>query len=118
MELLKNILNFFIKDLTSILCLFIITIFFLMAIFAYQIMPDKTPMANNIQLAIAKKKPGFTCDYILVQEKKNTYENKNTLSPDRDYNEIFIRDSKIINDTVYYIPISKSGLNPNMFSVL
>ena len=68
MELLKNILNFFMKDVTSLLCLLIITIFFLTAIFAYQIMPDKTLLANNIQLAIAKK-PGFTCDYILVNDK-------------------------------------------------
>ena len=117
MDLLKNILKFFIKDVTSLLCLSIITIFFLIAIFAYQIMPDKTPMANNIQLAIAKKKPGFSCDYILVQEKKNTNKNKNTLNLDSDYNEIFIRDSKIINDTLYYVPISKSGFDFEKISI-
>ena len=115
MELLKNILNFFMKDVTSLLCLLIITIFFLTAIFAYQIMPDKTLLANNIQLAIAKKKPGFTCDYILVNDKKIT--NKNTLNIKSDYNEIFIKDSKIINDTVYYVPISKSGFNFEKISI-
>lgn len=117
MELLKNILNFFIKDVTSLLCLLIITIFFLISIFSYQIMPDKTLMANNIQLAIAKKKPGFICDYILVKDKKDSNPNNNILNLYSNYNEIFIKDSKIINDTIYYVPISKSGFNFEKISI-
>ena len=62
-----------------------------------------------------QKKSRFTCDYILVNDKKIT--NKNTLNIKSDYNEIFIKDSKIINDTVYYVPISKSGFNFEKISI-
>ena len=43
----------------SATALFCVLFFFLLAVFSYQIMPDKTPLANSIQLSIAKQKPGF-----------------------------------------------------------
>ena len=40
-------------------------------------MPDDTPLANNIQLSIAKKPPGFNADVLLLR--KDTVYNTKSL---------------------------------------
>ena len=56
---------------------FCIFFFFFISVFSYQIMPEKTPFANNIQLSIAKKSPGFEVEVIML--KKDLY--KKTQNP-------------------------------------
>ena len=89
---------------TSLIALLVIFIFLFIAIFAYQIMPDKTPLANSIELSIAKKKPGFRSDYLLL--KRDVHQTIKSTSffsgRENDYDELLIQNHKVIGDTVYY----------------
>jgi len=87
----------------SSIALLVIILFLLTAIFSYQIMPDKSPLANSIELSISKQKPGFIAEYLLFK-KNNEIIQKNNFFSGRynNYNEVIISDYKIINDTVYY----------------
>ncbi len=46
----------------------VILLAFFVAIFAYFIMPDDSPNANDMNLALAGKKPGFKVEVLLVQK--------------------------------------------------
>jgi len=46
----------------------IIVVSVLLAIFAYLIIPDSTPMANQMSLPLATKKPGFAVDVIKIKK--------------------------------------------------
>ena len=59
------------SNTTLFIPLFFIFLFLFVAIFSYQIMPDDTPMANSIELSIAKKKPGFQGQYLLFKKENN-----------------------------------------------
>ena len=67
-------------------------------------MPDKTPLANSIELSIAKKKPGFKANYLLF--KKNIVQKKDLknifFGQVNNYEEVLINDYKLIKDTMYY----------------
>ena len=91
---------------TLLISLFFIFLFFLITIFSYQIMPDKTPMANSVELSIAKKKPGFKAHFLLFKKEK-THEDKSYIShfffgQENMYDEVIINEYSIIGDTVLY----------------
>ena len=48
--------------------LFIFSFLFI-ALFSYQIMPDDTPMANSIELSIAKKNQVFKLNFYFLKKK-------------------------------------------------
>ena len=99
----------------SLLALCFISIFLFVAIFPYQIMPDNSPMANSIELSIAKKKPGFRAKVLLFKKDNNNIMPKNInnffFGKEKSYNEIIINNYKIVNDTVYYLPYNTSSSN-------
>ena len=72
--------NFFqmFSNKINLLEFFFIVFFFFISIFAYQIMPDATPLANSIELSISKEKPGFTADFLLF--KKDSLVEKSVIS--------------------------------------
>lgn len=102
----KNLIQKIFANKISSFALVIILFFFILAVFSYQIMPEKTPMANNIQLSIAKKPPGFTTKALLVK-KDTLYNEKSYFSQiffgfQKEYYEIIVDDIYLQNDTVYY----------------
>ena len=54
------------KNITGVISLIFIILCGLMALFAYFIIPDKTPYANTQILEISTRKPGFEVDMLLV----------------------------------------------------
>ena len=106
MNIQKIVNKLFVSNMPSILALLVIIFFFFLAIFSYQIMPDDTPLANNIQLSIAKKPPGFTADVLLLK-KDTIYHNKSLLAKfflgeQKQYKEIIIDDYNYEGDTLHY----------------
>tara|TARA_Y100000589_G_scaffold249574_2_gene237661 strand:- start:8466 stop:9563 length:1098 start_codon:yes stop_codon:yes gene_type:complete len=107
-KILSNKISFF--------AIILICIFFVLAVFSYQIIPDKTPNANSIQLSIAKQKPGFTVNFLLIQ-KDIFIQRKNNLNSfffgyPRTYESIPIVDYKIEDDKLFY---SLFGTNSSVF---
>jgi peptide/nickel transport system permease protein len=101
-EVIKKILS----NKISLFSIFFIFLFFFAALFSYQFMPDKTPMANNIQLSIAKEKPGFKVNFLLLK-RDSIYAPKNNIhefffGKNKPYTEIAISDYYHSNDTIYY----------------
>ncbi|MAQ31222.1 MAG: peptide transporter [Flavobacteriales bacterium] len=85
--------------------------FFFISIFAYQVMPDATPLANSIELSISKEKPGFTADFLLF--KKDNHVEKNMISSfffgsENPYSEEIVSDHSVIGDTIYYYSYNSS----------
>ena len=67
------------KNTTGVISLIFIILCGLIALFAYFIIPDKTPYANTQILELSTRKPGFEVDMLLVP-KQNTIENAGFLS--------------------------------------
>ena len=67
------------KNVTGMISLIFIILCGLIALFAYFIIPDKTPYANTQILEISTQKPGFEVDMLLVP-KQNMVDNKGFLS--------------------------------------
>jgi peptide/nickel transport system permease protein len=63
------------KNVTGVISLVFIVLCGLIALFAYFIIPDKTPYANTQILEISTQKPGFEVDMLLVP-KQNSAEKK------------------------------------------
>ena len=105
----------------SLIAVICIVLFFFISIFAYQIMPDNSPLANNIELSIAKKEPGFKVKFLLFKEDVMMQESikKNTLffGKDKPYQRIPINNYQIIRDSVYYSIYGKSNLDIKKTSV-
>lgn len=59
-------INRFKKNITGVISLLFIILCGLIAIFAYFIIPDKTPYANTQILEISTQKPGFEVDMLLI----------------------------------------------------
>jgi len=53
----------------------VISLVFFIAVFAYLIVPDKTPYANEMHLPLAGQKPGFEMDFLLVPKELNKQNN-------------------------------------------
>ena len=54
------------KNITGVISLIFIILCGLIALFAYFIIPDKTPYANTQILELSTRKPGFEVDMILI----------------------------------------------------
>ncbi|MBO7287483.1 MAG: ABC transporter permease [Bacteroidales bacterium] len=67
------------KSITGVISLTFIILCGLIALFAYFIIPDKTPYANTQILELSTRKPGFEVDMLLVP-KQNIVENTGFLS--------------------------------------
>lgn len=67
------------KNTTGVISLIFIILCGLIALFAYFIIPDKTPYANTQILELSTRKPGFEVDMLLVP-KQNIIENTGFLS--------------------------------------
>lgn len=67
------------RNKTGVISLFFIILCAFIAVFAYFIIPDKTPYANTQILEISTRKPGFEVDMLLVP-KRNVVENKGFFS--------------------------------------
>ena len=67
------------KNVTGMISLIFIILCGLIALFAYFIIPDKTPYANTQILEISTQKPGFEVDMLLVP-KQNMVDDKGFLS--------------------------------------
>ena len=63
------------KNVTGVISLVFITLCALVAIFAYFIIPDKTPYANTQILEISTQKPGFEVDMLLVPKQNKIEKN-------------------------------------------
>ncbi|MDC0189467.1 ABC transporter permease [Flavobacteriales bacterium] len=90
----------------SLFAIILITLFFLLAVFSYQIIPDSTPHANSIQLSIAKQRPGFKATFLLMKKDAIYSEQSGLknffLGSNNPYESIVIDDYKIENRTVTY----------------
>ena len=67
------------RNITGVISLIFIILCGLTALFAYFIIPDKTPYANTQILELSTRKPGFEVDMLLVP-KQNIVENTGFLS--------------------------------------
>ena len=67
------------RNITGVISLIFIILCGLIALFAYFIIPDKTPYANTQILELSTRKPGFEVDMLLVP-KQNIVENTGFLS--------------------------------------
>ena len=67
------------KNITGVISLIFIILCGLIALFAYFIIPDKTPYANTQILELSTRKPGFEVDMLLIP-KQNIAENEGFLS--------------------------------------
>ena len=100
--------------------LFIIAVSFFFAVFAYLIIPDNTPMANNMSLPLATQKPGFSVKVLKV--KKNApVDDVNLLeklfygSPS-EYYFIPVQDYKIEGEFIYFHPYDGEENLPDVTS--
>ena len=106
MDVKRGTYKLFESNIPSILALLCILFFLFLAVFAYQIMPDDTPLANNIQLSIAKKPPGFNADVLLLR-KDTVYNTKSFLKKfflgeEKKYKEIIIDGYSFEGDVLTY----------------
>ena len=76
--------------------------FFVISIFSYQFMPDKTPMANSIELAISKKEPGFKAKFLLFKIQKKHLKKTFFFGTENPYNEVLIQDYNIQDSIISY----------------
>ncbi len=72
----KEALNKFRKDVWAKVSSVYICIVCLVAIFAYQIAPDKTQYANQMHLSIHSQAPGFSCKLLIIPRLLETEKKK------------------------------------------
>ena len=84
----------------------IISIFVLLAIPAYFISPDSSPMANRQMLEISNQKPGFDVDVLRIKKfqtkKETTFLNRLLSGKTSNFTEVPLSDYQIENDNIYY----------------
>ena len=101
----------FIKDYWGVLSLIYIIIVIFISIFAYNISPDSSINANQMNLNIHSKPPGFSTLIFKVPD------NYNIDIPVFLNNEIFISDYKIINDTLLYSEVGSFSEDQKKISI-
>lgn len=62
----KSVFKKILKDPLGAGGMLVILLAFFISVFAYQIIPDSTPYANEMQLSLAGKKPGFEVEMLKV----------------------------------------------------
>jgi len=103
--LFRKFIVFFLLKPISVISFSIIFIFFFTSIFSYYIIPQNTNMSNEIELSIAKKKPGFIINYIYKKTEihDNNFFNKLFFGEKLNYKKIPISYHQIKNDTIFFI---------------
>jgi peptide/nickel transport system permease protein len=93
--------------------LLVILAAFLVAIFAYLIIPDPTPNANQMQVPIAGKKPGFRVSVLRLEKPvaadNNLFE-RLIGGKDLAYREVAVSKVHWLKESVIYHPYSDAGL--------
>ncbi|MDZ7847996.1 MAG: hypothetical protein U5L96_15280 [Owenweeksia sp.] len=64
----QSLLKRLLKDPLGAGGIIVILLAFFVALFAYAVVPDPTPDANQMHLAIAGKKPGFAVGMLRIEE--------------------------------------------------
>jgi len=117
----KTVLNNILSNYTALVSILLIVGFLILAIFSYQFMPDNSPMANNIQLSIAKENPGFKAKILLLKKDSSivdpTYLNQIFLGKKKNYIEVVVDSCTIFNDTIYYSKYNSMDQTFNKVSI-
>ena len=90
----------------------IILLAFFVAVFAYFLIPDHTPNANQMNLAIAGKKPGFSVQVLRLQKETPTERSWWVFlieGEELDYREVAVDNVKEAENTVVYTEYTGSG---------
>ena len=98
---IQQIKRRFRKNSTAMAGWYFIILSFLVAVFAYVIIPDNTPMSNRINLSISNQSPGFKVDILKVPK---SYVEKSGF-----FQRIFFG----CNDAFDYIPITSFRIHEN-----
>ncbi len=92
----------FLYHRSAVLGLVFIVLVALLGTFAYTLAPDNSPSANQIQLPLALKQPGFSCGFIRLK-KSNSNELGSFLSGcEKNYEAIPINTVKVLGDSIQY----------------
>ncbi|MDX2046791.1 MAG: ABC transporter permease [Chitinophagaceae bacterium] len=94
------------KNKGAMMGLFIITLAFIVALFAYPIAPDHSPDANRMIVEIGGQKPGFTMLFLKLKKERNI----NTAG-------VLQRTINGAEDIFTYIPINKYEIKPDSLIV-
>ena len=92
------------KDYWGSISLVYILIITLISIFAYWISPDSSPNANQMNLNIHSKPPGFSTFILKIPQ------NLNIDNFPISKNEIFIKDYKILNNKLFYSEVGSFSM--------
>ena len=92
------------KDYWGSISLVYILIITLISIFAYWISPDSSPNANQMNLNIHSKPPGFSTLILKIPQ------NLNIDNFPISKNEIFIEDYKILNNKLFYSEVGSFSM--------
>ena len=92
------------KDYWGSISLVYILIITLISIFAYWISPDSSPNANQMNLNIHSKPPGFSTLILKIPQ------NLNIDNFPISKNEIFIKDYKILNNKLFYSEVGSFSM--------
>lgn len=90
----------------------IILLAFFVAVFAYLLIPDHTPNANQMNLAIAGKKPGFSVQVLRLQKEvqpDQTFWNQLIGGKDLPYKEVAVARIDENANTIVYTEYTGSG---------
>jgi len=108
----RNFFKKFLKDVWGLISILYVMVLIVVAIFAYQIAPDKTTNANQMHLSIHSKPPGFSIDMLLLEAKNNETADKSFFQGViNNIQEIPIQNFKIRSDGVDIQPYG----SPNDF---
>lgn len=89
--------------------LFVIFLFFLIAFLGPLIRPDSTPKANDQHLELARKSPGFSCQFISIpfdNSEESNFFHKWLFGFPKAYRDLPIQDYRLENDGVVVVPYS------------
>lgn len=105
----------FFRNTTGVCSFIFIVLCALIAIFAYIIIPDQTPYANNQNLEICLQKPGFSCQFLKVKKandvEQRSFFNRLLNGQPSDYRTLPFDSLRVDNDftTVYLFNPEKKG---------
>ena len=103
------------KDVWAIISLTYIMMIIFIAVFAYQIVPDKTANANQMHLSIHSQPPGFSCKALIIpgqlENDENFFRGKINSSEEIPIQEILWKKNKVFfkrygNATNYFEEVS------------
>ena len=98
----KRALYQFKQDSWAIGSLLFIIIVTLIAIFAYFLAPDKTAYGNQMHLSIHSQPPGFSCEMLIIPQKKRKKSYLFLSGNNNPNEEIPVQDIKWFKDGLAY----------------